>query len=77
MHNGVLFKKMYDGDPLRCLGPEEVKGMIKKVHSRKCGKHQGKKRLYRCLLQMGYYWPAMKKDTVEFVKRCHNCQVQA
>ena len=21
LHNGVLFKKGYDGDPLRCLGP--------------------------------------------------------
>ena len=25
---------------------------------------------------MGYYWPTMKKDTVEFVKKCHSCQVQ-
>ena len=24
----VLFKKGYDGDPLRCLGPEEAKEMI-------------------------------------------------
>ena len=53
LHNTVLFKKGYDGDPLRCLGPEEAKGMIKEVHSKECGKHQGKKKLYRCLLQMG------------------------
>ena len=26
---------------------------------------------------MGYYWPTMKKDVAEFVKRCHSCQVQA
>ena len=26
---------------------------------------------------MGYYWPIMKKDTAEFVKKCHSCQVQA
>ena len=26
---------------------------------------------------MGYYWPTMKKDTAEFVKKCHSCQVQA
>ena len=30
---------------------------------------------YRCLLQMGYYWPTMKKDATEFVKKCHSCQV--
>ena len=51
--------------------------MIKEVHSGECGEHQGKKKLYRCLLYMVYYWPTMKKDTVEFVKKCRNCQVQA
>ena len=45
----VLFKKGYDGDP------EEAKEMIKEIHSRECGEHQRKKKLYRCLLQMGYY----------------------
>ena len=37
----------------------------------------GEKKLYRFLLQMGYYCPTMKKYTAEFVKKCHNCQVQA
>ena len=47
LHNTVLFKKGYDGDPLRCLGPKEAKEMIKEVHSGECEEHQGKKRLYR------------------------------
>ena len=51
--------------------------MIKEVHVGECGEHQGKKKLYRCLLQMGYYWPTMKRDTTEFVKKCHSCQIQA
>ena len=68
LHNMVIFKKGYDGDPLRCLGPEKAKEMIKEVHSRESGEHQGKKKLYRCLLQMGYYWPTMKRDMAEFVK---------
>ena len=72
LHNTVLFKKGYDGDLLRCLGLEEAK----EVHSGECGEHQRKKMFYRCLLQMGYYWPVMKKDTIEFVKKCHSCQVQ-
>ena len=77
LHEVVLFKKGYDGDPLRCLGPEEAREMIKEVHVGECGEHQGKKKLYRCMLQMGHYWPTMKKDTTEFVKKCHSCQVQA
>ena len=54
LHDKVLFKKGYDGDPLRCLGPKEDREMIKEVHSGECGEHQGKKKLYRCPLQMGY-----------------------
>ena len=77
LHNTVLFKKRYNGDPLRCLGLEEAKEMIKEMHSGECGEHQGKKMLYRCLLQMGYYWPTLKRDAAEFVKKCHSCQIQA
>jgi len=77
LHEGILFKKRYDGDPLRCLGPEEAREMIKEVHVGECGEHQGKKKLYWCMLQMGHYWPTMKKDTTKFVKKCHSCQVQA
>ena len=63
LHDGILFKKMYDRDPLHCLGPEEAREMIKEVHAEECGEHQEKKKLYRCLLQMGYYWPTMKRDS--------------
>ena len=39
LHDMVFFKKVYDGDPLRCLGPEEAKEMIKEVHSGEGGEH--------------------------------------
>ena len=76
LHHTILFKKGYDGDSLRCLGPEEAREMIKEVHSGECGEHQGKKKVYRCLLQIGY-WPTMKKDTTGFVKKYHSCQERA
>lgn len=38
LHDEVLFKKGYDGDPLQCLGPEEVSEMVK-VHAGECGEH--------------------------------------
>ena len=38
-HGEVLFKKGYNGDPLRCLGPKEVKEMIKEMHLGECGEH--------------------------------------
>ena len=75
LQNGTLFKRGYNGDPLRCLRPKEAREAIKEVHSRECGSHPGKRRLYRQLLQSEYYWPTMKKDSEELVKACHACQV--
>lgn len=77
LHKGVLFKKGYNGDLLQCFGLREANEMMKEVHSCECGEHQGRKKLYRCILQMRYYWPTMRRDAARFVKKCHGCQVQA
>ena len=36
LHEGILFKKGYDGDSLRCLGPKEAREMIREVHVKEC-----------------------------------------
>uniref|UniRef100_A0A2N9F1A7 Integrase zinc-binding domain-containing protein n=1 Tax=Fagus sylvatica TaxID=28930 RepID=A0A2N9F1A7_FAGSY len=73
----TLFRKGYHGEPLWCLSISESQMVMKEAHAGECGEHQGKKRLYQRLLTLGYYWPTMKKDTADFVKTCHTCQVQA
>jgi hypothetical protein len=77
VEGGTLFRKGYHGEPLRCLSISESQMVMKEAHAGECGEHQGKKRLYQRLLTLGYYWPTMKKDTADFVKTCHTCQVQA
>uniref|UniRef100_A0A2N9EK87 Integrase catalytic domain-containing protein n=1 Tax=Fagus sylvatica TaxID=28930 RepID=A0A2N9EK87_FAGSY len=77
VEGGILFRKGFHGDPLRCLSLAESQIVMKEAHSGECGEHQGKKRLYQLLLTLGYYWPTMKKDTADFVKSCHTCQLQA
>ena len=75
LQNKILFKKGYNWDPLRCLRPKKAREVVKEVHSGDCGSHPGKRRLYKQLLLLGYYWPTMKKDSEELVKTCHACQV--
>ncbi|KAL0011875.1 hypothetical protein SO802_006983 [Lithocarpus litseifolius] len=75
LQNGILFKRGYTRDTLRCLGPKEAREAVREVHFSDCGSHPGKKRLYRQLLQLRYYWPTMKKDSEELVRTCHACQV--
>jgi len=43
LHDGVLFKKRYDGDPLRHLGPHEASEMIREVHIGECGSTRERK----------------------------------
>uniref|UniRef100_A0A2N9FK63 Reverse transcriptase n=1 Tax=Fagus sylvatica TaxID=28930 RepID=A0A2N9FK63_FAGSY len=61
VEGGILFRKGFHGDPLRCLSLAESQTVMKEAHSGECGEHQGKKRLYQLLLTLGYYWPTMKK----------------
>ena len=69
LQNGILFKKRYSEDPLRCLGPREAREVVKEVHSGDYGSHPGKRRLYKQLLLLGYYWLTMKSDSQELVDR--------
>ena len=55
LQNGILFKRGYSGDPLRCLGPREAKEVVREVHSGDCGRHLGKRKLYKQLLLLGYF----------------------
>uniref|UniRef100_A0A2N9I694 Integrase catalytic domain-containing protein n=1 Tax=Fagus sylvatica TaxID=28930 RepID=A0A2N9I694_FAGSY len=66
VESGILFRKGFHGDPLRCLSLSESQTVMKEAHSGECGEHQGKKRLYQLLLTLGYYWPTMKRDTADF-----------
>ena len=75
LQNEILFKRGYTEDPLRCLGLREAREAVRKVHSDDGGSHPRKRRLYRQLLQLVYYWPTMKKDFEELVKTCYACQV--
>jgi ribonuclease HI len=77
VEGGTLFRKGFHGEPLRCLSPSESQMVMKETHAGERGEHQGKKRLYQCLLTLGYYWPTLMKDAADFVKTCHTCQVQA
>ncbi|XP_024199783.1 uncharacterized protein LOC112202982 [Rosa chinensis] len=70
----TLYRKGFNGEPLRCLGTTECQQVLQEVHAGECGEHQGRKKLYRQLLDLGYYWPNMREDAHNTVKKCHTCQ---
>jgi hypothetical protein len=72
--NPYLFKYCPDKIFRRCIPDNEVSSVIKFCHSKACGTHFLSKKTTAKILQCGFYWPTMLKDTHVFCKACENCQ---
>jgi hypothetical protein len=58
-----LFKYCPDKIFQRCIPNNEVSSVIKLYHSEACGTHFSSKKTTAKILQCGFYWPTMFKDT--------------
>ena len=58
----------------RCIPDNEVNSVIKFCHSEACGGHSLIKKMTAKILQCGFYWPTMFKDTHAFCNTCENSQ---
>ena len=70
----VLYKRGFSRPYLRCLGHEEANYVMREIHEGICRNHSGAQSLVLKLIQAGYYWPTMLKDTQAYVKSCDKCQ---
>ncbi|CAN1298933.1 Transposon Tf2-6 polyprotein [Linum perenne] len=75
--DGELYRKSSAGPYLRCLSDEEASFTLREIHQGVCGMHIGAKSLEKNVLLQGYYWPTIRRDSEELVKRCHKCQLFA
>ena len=69
-----LYKRSFSLPLLKCLRPSEADFALWEVHEGTCGNHLGGKSLAYKILRQGYYWPTMRQDAQEFVRRCDECQ---
>jgi len=47
------------------------------AHTVVCGAHQAGPKLYDRIKRMGYYWPTMVQDCMDYAKRCESFQFHA
>ncbi|XP_019150177.1 PREDICTED: uncharacterized protein LOC109146984 [Ipomoea nil] len=73
----ALYRRSFDGVFLRCLGEEEALQAMEEAHSGVCGAHQSGPKLHFHIKKMGYYWPTMVKDCIDYARRCQACQFHA
>ena len=74
MIDGQLYKRSLGGPYLMCLTPEQGQYVLVELHEGICGNHSGGRTLVRRAHTQGYYWPTMKSDVADYVKRCDPCQ---
>ena len=65
--NDELYKRGFSQPYLRCVEEEEAKYVLEEVHGGICGDHMGAKSLVRKIMRVGYFWPTMQQDAVDFV----------
>ncbi|XP_074314510.1 uncharacterized protein LOC141649727 [Silene latifolia] len=71
--DGILFRKSLGGPYLRCLSIQEAHAVICDIHSGDCGNHTGGRSLSNKTLRQGYFWPTMRKDAIDYIKKCEEC----
>jgi ribonuclease HI len=70
----VLYKRSYIYPLLRCVSKDQGNYILREVHEGVCGNHSGARMLTKKVLRAGYYWPTMKEDAMDLVKKCRPCQ---
>ncbi|KAK9007302.1 hypothetical protein V6N11_051131 [Hibiscus sabdariffa] len=69
-----LFKQCVEQVLRRCIPEEEQKDIMYHCHVVSCGGHFGGNRTAAKILQSGFYWPTLFKDSHAFAKACDRCQ---
>lgn len=72
--NDILYRKSLAGPYLRCLEKAEAQEVLQDIHDGDCGNRTGGRALFSKILRMGYFWPTMKRDAMNYSQKCDACQ---
>ncbi|XP_068483117.1 uncharacterized protein [Phaseolus vulgaris] len=69
-----LYKRGYSTPLLKCVSKTDAEYILKELHHGACGLHSGARTMATIVLRVGYYWPTLRVDCADFVKKCQNFQ---
>ena len=68
-----LYKRRVSTPLFRCLNVKEAKEVLSEIHDEVCENHADGKSLEHKALLQGFYWPEMKQDATDYVRKCDKC----
>ncbi|XP_030922894.1 protein NYNRIN-like [Quercus lobata] len=69
-----LYRRSFSGPYLLCVHPEAAELILEELHEGICGSHTGGRSLSHRALTLGFWWPSMHKEALDYVKKCDQCQ---
>ncbi|GKE16878.1 reverse transcriptase domain-containing protein [Tanacetum coccineum] len=69
-----IFKVCSDGMIRRCISGPETRTILDQCHHRPTGGHYGPNITAEKVLDLGFYWPTIIKETHTLVRLCEACQ---
>ncbi|RDX94533.1 pol, partial [Mucuna pruriens] len=69
-----LYRRGFAFPLLKFLNKDEAEYAMREIHEGICGTHIGGRALASKIARAGYYWPTLKGDCMDFVKKCNKCQ---
>jgi hypothetical protein len=69
-----LFKYCADQIIRRCVPQGEIHSILTFCHTLACGGHFSAQKTTVKVLQSGFFWPSLFKDSFKFCKACDRCQ---
>ena len=73
IQDNMLYKKGFTTLLLRCIDEPDRRVVLLEIHAGHCGNHAKGVSLAQKALHQGFYWPTMKEDATNIVKKCDTC----
>jgi len=71
---GYLFHTRVDQQIWHYVAEDKIYEILKAAHDGPYGGHFADKIIGHIVLQMGYYWPSIFRNSWDYVRRCDSCQ---
>ena len=68
--DGKLYRRSFSRPYLLCVHPEQTESFLEEMHEGICGSHTGGRSLAHRAITQGYWWPNMRREALEYVKKC-------